>query len=259
MMVMPHERLKHFEGMNDKSLYEWTGKFLSTFDPSPFILTESELKYSDSVEIITGLVRGSNDEVKQRYRGIVSELVNGWSEERDPLEYFSRLVVIAGRIRAIGAYDCLLNYANTGRFKGKADRYIGSDDVHVTILRVIWGQGITDEAKVVYERDIQDGRYATLCYNALFDIDLDNGVLYLPDIVKQASRGDLSAKLSSHVRHFLLRSKAEGNPKILGENLEGILSKLDPRESEILLHALGEIGFDTETGVWTDKMGRRTT
>jgi hypothetical protein len=152
------KQVAYFEGLGNKELHDWTKKYLLTRDSGPLDIYDRDSR----TEPLVDLFREAGEDFQQRYRGVVTGLLNDWSDE--PLDYLSHLVVLTGRIRATGAYGWLLESVKSGKFKGTvADRM----DLHQTMLRVIWGQGINEEARTIFERDKQDKRYAVLCSNAL--------------------------------------------------------------------------------------------
>ena len=153
------EQVKYLEGLGTAELKDWTQKYLLTCDSGPLDIYDRDSR----VEPVVDLFHKSNEGFKQLYRKVVAELLNE-SSEQTLAEYTSRLVYLSGRIRATDAYDWLLNNANSERFKGIiADR----EDLHQTILRVIWGMGIKDKALSVYQRNLGDPNYRELCSNAL--------------------------------------------------------------------------------------------
>jgi len=177
----------YLEALGKEDLQAWTERYLSTGDTGQISISSRE---DDLGEAVVDLFKGFCDETsKDRFRMVLVERVNSWSEAKDSLDYLSRAAILSTRIGAIDAYDCLWSYADTEQLKGRVDK--NSMDVHQTLLRVIWGlvgignrlaqsdadmrdksRHITESSRLLFERDKEDERYKLLCHDALLSKEL---------------------------------------------------------------------------------------
>ncbi|GEM_PF-5101512 len=167
------------EKLTYDDLRDWMEVTLSTLDAGHIDLSY----YEDIDDAIIDLVHASHSlHFQQRVRNAVVELLESWSTEYDAhtFDYLYRLIVIVGGLKITRSRKILVDYAIIDRFKGK----IGlGQDLHQTILRVIWGLGIRDpRTKSAFTREIEKQTdYTILCFNALYDTDLIGSMEYLPD------------------------------------------------------------------------------
>jgi hypothetical protein len=173
------------ESLTLSRLTAWLRAFLACGIGAPLTVGRDNTYRSD---VVLDLFDEAEDiEFREKLRQAVVLLIEEWSARGESKEYFVELTRVAGGIRAVGARARLLDLV-------KDRALVGMSAVGINLqrhaLRVLFGLGSHPDVSAIAKRDMDDPAYAPLCFRALWRLGLENGITYLPNLLRLAERSE---------------------------------------------------------------------
>lgn len=240
--------LEYLENLLEQELVEWIRGFLAENRSEPLYLAGRDT-YNSTI-LLQYYYQSSNSSFRRRFERSILKLADSWRESIDPLDYFAEILAVAGRIRIDDTYSRLLVLVKNENLKGQMGLGV---DLHGQILRVLFGFSIDrnrEDLEFIINRDIEDTRYAPLCFRRSWELDFRNGINNLPLLLRSFHK-DKSIDIEGALERFLKKLGKNGFKK---EFLNMLLKLSDPYYVDFL-EILKAIGIEPRPSFINGKEG----
>lgn len=242
------EELTYLEKLSEQKLTDWVKGVLAENHFEPLHLSGKNTY--NSTLLLQYYFLSSNNDFKKRFEKTILKLVNSWRESTDSLDYLAEILAIAARIRIDDTYSRLLVLAKKGSLKGRTGLGV---DLHCQILRVLFGFGMDEnrgDLELIIDRDIEDPRYAPLCFRRSWELEFRRGIDNLPRLLKLYHE-DNSIDIEGALERFLGKLGRDGFKKAF----LNILQKLDDPYYTDFCDILDSIGIVPSPTFYEEKQG----
>jgi hypothetical protein len=200
MITNFNDKILYLKVLNNHELKIWVANLLINNDAGEiyFDQTKDQIIYQ-----LSDIIKSSDEIFQLHFKNIIYYLLIEWTSELNTLLYFKHLLYLVGRFRSAQAIDFLVKIASREietkeslcRYKGKyatnEDKRKGNDIFNIILKALISISPIQGEAIQLcinimhYENT---GRYAPLCYRALWESQKEYGNIFFPIMVNMRNK-----------------------------------------------------------------------
>ena len=209
------------------TLHYKSGGFSTELDESP-------------VETIYRIYKGiENPNIKSTIKELIIDLFNSFIYKKSELQYYRSLCVLIGLLKITELHNDLSHLAVRSEYK---DIFIDETaDIHQLLLSTLVSLGIRKKDCTLFERDLFEKKYCTLCFQALWEFDLMNAKKHISTLVSQFTETDNISSLVITIDILLRSASIDYIASVL---LPDLFNNLDNCDNTIVLFkAVESAGF----------------